>query len=174
MGTQQALTTKQLEVLIVLNAIEEDIAKNNIFFERDAGFRKERNQRLNDIDWAEYGVKTPGVIFEDTDGTEESNFDCAVFELDELCALCYYGYINEKGDVTRDGKQYISLLLEDLEKKAENPSIVINNQFTLINIEQLNAGLNTFVEFAGNSITFSKVAEGVTKVIQFVKKKIIK
>ena len=42
--------------------------------------------------------------------------------------------------LTLDGKQYLYLLSEYVEKKVENPTVVLNTSFTLINIEKL--GLN--------------------------------
>lgn len=143
MGTQQALTTKQLEFLILVESIEEFGKKNG-------------NQ-----------TAIMEILTQDKFMTVEE-----YLELDRV--LEYYGYLNEYGNTTVDGRQYVALFLEDLQKKIENPSIVINNQFTLINIEALNAGINNFVDIAGNSDIFKLVAEGVKKLRQFIKEKVTK
>lgn len=54
--------------------------------------------------------------------------------------LQYYGYVDSDNVLTLDGKQYLYLLSEYVEKKVENPTVVLNTSFTLINIEKL--GLN--------------------------------
>lgn len=56
--------------------------------------------------------------------------------------LCEYGYITEDDDLTIDGRQYVELFAENIEEKKQNPSIVLNNRFSLINLEELNAGIN--------------------------------
>jgi len=142
MGTQQALTTEQLELLLLICSIEE----------------RKRKEELPPVD-------------------EVINQSCiyGAGKYDELTGvLNHYGYIDYTDNLTIDGRQYVDLFLEDLQKKAENPNIVINNQFTLINIEALNAGINSFVDIAGESEFFTKVAGGIKNVWQLVKNKVTK
>ena len=134
MGTQQALTTKQLELLTLLYSIEE-------FVEKEA--KEEIVTPINEI-----------LI---------SNCVYKEEEYDELTeALIAYGYVDDSIKLTTDGKQYIALFTEDLQKKAENPNIVMNNQFSLINMEAFNAGINTFIEI-GKENSF------LTKMVGFLK-----
>ena len=85
--------------------------ENYVFFE----------EILEDFSWDSIGVKPD----------EEDE----IFEI-----LQHYGYIGSDRMLTLDGKQYLYLLKEYVEKKAESPAVELNTSFTLINIEKL--GLN--------------------------------
>ena len=88
-------------------------------------------------------------------------------EYDELTeVLIQYGYVDESIKLTIDGKQYIALFMEDLQKKVEAPTIIINNQFSLLNIEEFNAGINTKIEKSGSNSFLGVVAELTKSVIQ--------
>ena len=138
MGTQQALTTNQLELLTLIYDIEE--------FGREHG--------------NETGIKE--ILTQD-------GFMSDV-EFDEISkVLIYYGYLSEDGEVTIDGKQYINLFVEYLQEKEKQPDVVINNQFSLINIENLNVGLNTFLNFGEGGEIFKAVVGGIKNVMQAIK-----
>ena len=142
MSTQQQLTTEQAEVLITLSLLEK--------FEDEGDISM--SEKIDRFSWDCIGV----------DGDE----------VDELLeTIEYYGYINSESCLTIDGKQYIALLSEHLDKKSENPSIVINNQFTLINIEKLNAGINAVIESVGICDTIKGVKNAVQNVIRTIKGK---
>ena len=114
MGTQQALTTKQLEVLTLIYDIEE--------------FGKKHGNVT--------GIKE---ILTQDGYMQDEEFDKYYKVLD------YYGYLSVEGNVTIDGKQYLDLFVEYLQEKEKHPDIVINNSFSLIDLENLNVGLNAFV-----------------------------
>lgn len=88
-------------------------------------------------------------------------------ELSEV--LQHYGYLDEDDKVTTDGKQYLALFAEYLDKKSENTNIVVNNEFTLLKLDKLNIGLNAFIDIAGSSVIFKKITDGVKGVLQAIK-----
>lgn len=109
MGTSQALTTEQVEILILIDEINEYLAENNITLE------------------------VP--MSETIDGCIATEDRCV--EICEV--LEYYGYIKSVGNdyaLTVDGKQYISLFEDYLKSKATNPAVV-HNSFSLISCENL-------------------------------------
>lgn len=134
MGTSQALTTNQLELLTIIYAIEE--------------FGKKHGN--------ETAVKE---IITESDLMSPEEYD----EISDI--LSYYGYLNKYEEVTIDGKQYIALYAEYLQEKEKNPSIAINNSFALINIENLNIGLNTFFNFGEGISLFKKISDGIKKLL---------
>ena len=131
MGTQQALTTKQLELLTLLYSIEE-------FVDKEA-----KEEMVTPID----EILISNCVY------KEEEYD----ELTE--ALIAYGYVDDNIKLTTDGKQYIALFIEDLQKKAENPSIVMNNQFSLINMEAFN--IDNFIKIAKECSVLDKVVNVV-------------
>ena len=138
MGTQQELTTKQLETLIIFDEL----------------------QKLAEADLICTGIKE--ILTQDHFmSLEEFN---EVFE-----ALNYYGYVDMYGNVTMDGKQYVALFLDYLEKKEKNPDIAINNSFTLISLENLNFGVNTFLNLDAVVDAGKMVSSIIGKVQQYLK-----
>lgn len=79
--------------------------------------------------------------------------------------LVCYGYLSEKGNVTIDGKQYIDLFVEYLQEKEKHPDIVINNSFSLINLGNLNVGLNAFADL-GNGAGICKRVTGLIESVR--------
>lgn len=138
MGTQQALNTEQLKLLILLKAIEE-------FGE-------------------ESGNETPVFEILGQDGFMKPE------TADELLgALNDYGYIDEDDKLTIDGKQYIALFEDDLQRKKETPNIEINNSFSLINLEKLVVGLDASIELGGVGDLVKGITEKIKSVLQSIK-----
>ena len=139
MGTQEGLTTEQLEFLTLVYDIE--------------------------VFGAEHGNET-GIkeILTQDQYMEPEDFDKI------LKVLVEYGYMNEYGEVTIAGKQYIDLFAKYLAEKEKNLDIVVNNRFVLINLEKLNAGLNTFVDLGLGGDVCKGVISAIKRVIQVMKK----
>lgn len=112
MGTQQVLTTEQIEFLIIIDDIEE------------------------------YDRKHPGNIpAGGIKEILESSSIMTSEEFKRLAnVLEYYGYLHNGDELTIDGKQYIELFKEYLKQKAENPNIE-HISYSLLNIEKLEIGL---------------------------------
>lgn len=108
MGTQQALTTEQTELLIIIDEIEE--------FDR----KHPGNIPLG-------GIKE---ILESSNVMTSKEFS----QLANV--LGHYGYLHNGDELTIDGKQYIELFKEYLKQKAENPNIE-HISYSLLNIEKL-------------------------------------
>lgn len=143
MGTQQALTTKQLEFLTTIYSIEE-------FAEG-----KEITTSIDEMLICTFGYT-------------EKEYD----ELTEV--LIQYGYIDDDVKLTIDGKQYITLFTEELQKKIDTPNIVINNQFALVNIKELNVGINTKIEKSGGNPVLSFMSKLLVAVAPAVISSVIK
>lgn len=108
MGTQQQLTTEQAELLILIKEIED--------------FNREEPGHIPDG-----GVGR--LLVENTNVTPD--------ELDIITeTLEYYGYLQNDYELTIDGRQYVELLKEYLQKKTENPCVE-HISFSLLNIEKL-------------------------------------
>ena len=132
MGTQQELTTEQIEVLILIDDISNYVKENKV-----------------DL------LAPMSEVIDDMGVTKDS---CE--EICEV--LKHYGYIVNFDDgykLTQDGKQYIRLFKEYLSAKAENVQF-IHNSYSLINIGKLkvnleaclgkvdiSTGLSDFVDF---------------------------
>lgn len=108
MGTQQALTTEQAQLLIIINGIEEfdSVHPGNIPAE---------------------GIK--GIL-------ESSNIMTSEKFCQLANILEYYGYLHDGDELTIDGKQYVELFKEYLRQKAENPNVE-HNSYSLLNIGKL-------------------------------------
>lgn len=112
MGTQQTLTTEQVELLIIISEIEkfDSVHPGNI----PAG-----------------GIKE---ILENSNIMTSEKF-CQLANI-----LEYYGYLHNGDGLTIDGKQYVELFKEYLRKKAENPNVE-HNSYSLLNIRKLEFNL---------------------------------
>lgn len=149
MGTQQELTTEQLEVLILIDDVNNYITENKVDLESSIV-----------------------EILDNLIKTKEAKLEiCKTLE--------HYGYIgydeedesSEESDylVTEDGKQYIRLFKEYLDAKSENISIT-HNSYSLINIGKLQMKIDACLGKANISANLGDVAE----LIKGVAKKIIK
>lgn len=108
MGTQQALTTEQVELLIIISEIEkfDSVHPGNI---PDGGIKEILNNS---------SIMTPE-------------------EFDQLANILeHYGYLHHGDELTIDGKQYVELFKEYLRQKAENPNVE-HNSYSLLNIGKL-------------------------------------
>ena len=155
MGTHQQLTTEQVEVLILIDAVNE--------------FYKNRHDELEtaieEIIDNNKITKDPAAeicgILEDYGYIEENE---AEFEFDKTAT----GYV-----LTRDGKQYIRLFEEYLEAKKENPE-VIHNHFSVINIKKLQFSLIDSFKLFEMDIEASEImkfAKGILDSIKAIVKK---
>lgn len=112
MGTQQALTTEQVELLILINDIED--------FDREHPGN----------------IPTGGIkeILDSSNVMEPEKFSQLANVLE------HYGYLHNGDELTIDGKQYIELFKEYLKQKAEKPNVE-HISYSLINIENLEHNL---------------------------------
>jgi len=144
MSTEQRLTEEQVEVLFVLETLE------NYMYESSP------ESTMNDlISQLELGSGK---------GLSEKGNDIEILD-----ALEYYGYIDSDRTLTPDGKQYIKLLREALEKtdEKENVSMTIDNKIVLINIEKVYLGINNFInKIIDNSELGKAVANGLNNIIK--------
>lgn len=136
MGTNQQLTTEQLELLILLNEI--NVFKENLDEELETGVKE---------------------------SITSDNY-MSVEKFEEMAeVLEHYGYIHDIYDYepTIDGVQYLRLFKEHLEVQENKPTIVINNQFSLVNTVNLRLGL--FNSMFGSSLE-SELLKGIIKVVK--------
>lgn len=134
MGTNQQLTTEQLELLILLNEI--NVFKENLDEELETGVHE---------------IIVSSQVME-------------AEKLDEIAdVLEHYGYINDEYEPTIDGVQYLRLFKEHLEVQENKPTIVINNQFSLVNTLNLRLGL--FNSMFGSSLE-SELLKGIIKIVK--------
>lgn len=144
MGTNQELTTEQVEVLIVIDEINKYLAKTREFL-RD---------------------KMAVVIDESLHTTDGC---MAVIEV-----LEYYGYVKECEDIddeyelTIDGKQYLALFKEYLNEKSNNP-VIIHNSFSLINIENLKVNIDACFGKIDLALEFGDLFKKIDSAIQAIK-----
>lgn len=112
MGTQQTLTTEQVELLIIISEIEkfDSVHPGNI---PDGGIKE---------------------ILESSNIMTTEKF-CQLANI-----LEYYGYLHNGDELTIDGKQYVELFKEYLRQKAENPNVE-HNSYSLLNIGKLEFNL---------------------------------
>lgn len=143
MGTNQQLTTEQLEILILLNEI--------------SIFKEEMSEQLT-TDIQEI------VVSNDIMSAEE--FD----EVTEV--LAHYGYIDnvDNYEPTIDGVQYLRLFKEHLEVQEKHPADIINNQFSLINTSEIKFSLfNSICGIEINSGLVKNIIEAGRKLEQKLK-----
>lgn len=108
MGTQQQLTTEQVELLILIKEIED--------------FNKEQSGNIPEGGVGEIIVSN-GVMTAD--------------EFDNITDILEnYGYLQNDYELTTDGRQYIKIFQEYLQKKAKTTNVE-HISFSLINIEKL-------------------------------------
>lgn len=140
MGTQQALTTEQLELLIIIDEIEtfDRVHPDNI----PAGGIKEI---LNNN-----GIMSP------EDFSRIAN------------VLGYYGYIHNGDELTVDGKQYIELFKEYLKQKSENPNIE-HISYSLLNFEKLEINLEACLSKISVLENLGEIPDLLKNVVQVVK-----
>lgn len=141
MGTSQALTTEQIELLILIECIE-DFDKEN-----------PGNVPLG-------GIKE---ILDTNSLMEPEDFDRIAKVLE------YYGYLENGDELTIDGRQYISLFKEYLEEKSNEPMIV-HNSFSLINVGNLELNLEACVAKIGCFENLRDIVNSIEKLLQRVKK----
>ena len=141
MGTSQALTTEQVELLILIECIEDFDKKNP-------------------------GNVPPGGIKEilDTNSIMEPD------DFDRIAkVLEYYGYLENGDELSIDGKQYINLFKEYLEEKSNEPMIV-HNSYSLINIGNLEINLDACIAKVSYFENLSDIVNSIKKLLQRVKK----
>lgn len=143
MGTNQQLTTEQLEILILLNEI-------NIF-------KEEISDELT-TDIQEIIVSSNIMSAEEFDEVTE--------------VLAHYGYIDnvDNYEPTIDGVQYLRLFKEHLEVQEKHPVAIINNQFSLINTLKIDFSLfNSICGVEINSELVKNIIEAGRKLAQRLK-----
>lgn len=143
MGTQQALTTRQLEILILIKEIEDMKAQS------DDEQKTHNSEILDNIFKDESGEKDDDTL--EYHRYLDESWEKAVNTLD------YYGYLDDF-KLTIDGKQYIELFMEYLENKAENPSVE-HVTFSLINIEKLEVKLEATLAKMSNNINLEAIID---------------
>lgn len=146
MGTQQALTTEQVEILILIDEINKYLA---------------RSKEILNVPMAE---TIDGCIF-----TEDG---CA--EICEV--LKYYDYVESVENdyvLTIDGKQYIELFKDYLNEKAINP-IMVHNSFSLINLENVKANIEGCLTKLDFSLNVEGLLKKLDLAVQAVKRFILK
>ena len=140
MGTQQELTTAQIEVLILINDICEYLRDNDMENE----FETNMNETVCNI----FCVEKDEVI----DDSKQSYYD-------EICEILHhYGYVDEDYFITTDGKQYLYLFKEYLDAKSTNINIT-HNSYSLINIEELELSVEACLGKIGIGENIGKISE---------------
>lgn len=142
MGTQQELTTEQVEVLILIEDINKYLAENKETLE------------------VPMSETVDGIIVTE-DGCVEV---CETLE--------YYDYIESTEDgyeVTVDGRQYIRLFKEYLKAKKENTA-VIHKSFSLINIERFKMDMEACLGKANVTVDLGRIFELAKGAAEAVKK----
>ena len=152
MGTNQQLTTEQMELLILINQIEYHI--------------KTECSENKDM------YKNIGTVIESIQNVEDDKTDFEdVFEFMpeeewkyHLEVLKYYGYLKQNYYLSKDGRQYLMLFKDYLQIKEKTPNLTVHNHYSLIDIEKINAGLNVETKIGvnnsnifGNMLKFIKI-----------------
>lgn len=143
MEVKHALTEQQVEVLLVLEALENYMYENS------------PESTMDDL----IGQLEQGSL---RGLSEEGN------DIEILDALEHYGYIDSDRMLTIDGKQYIKLLRDALEKtdEKENVSMTINNKIVLINVEKVYLGINNFINSSAIGELGKAVFKGLNNIIK--------
>ena len=141
MGTSQALTTEQIELLILIECIEE--------------FDKENPGNIPNGGIREILVENSIMELEDFDRITE--------------VLEYYGYLKNGDELSIDGRQYINLFKEYLKEKSNEPMIV-HSSYSLINIGNLELNLEACVAKIGYFENLKDIVNSIEKLLQRVKK----
>lgn len=141
MGTQQQLTTEQVELLIMINEIEEfdSLHPGNI---PDGGIKE---------------------ILESSNIMSSEKFS----QLANV--LTYYGYLHNGNELTIDGKQYIELFKEYLRQKSEDLNI-IHSTYSLLNIEKLEINLELNLCKIGILENLGEIFDLLKNVVQVIKR----
>lgn len=142
MGTQQQLTTEQVNLLILISEFEECAMK--------------QKEEVDDV--------MPIDIMITQDNLVELEDFSRIAEV-----LHYYGYIGRDYSITMDGKQYLELFKEYLQQKEKYPTVAFNNQFNLVNIEVLSNMLNANIGKEGISGVIGEFAKLCKNVGQMIK-----
>ena len=92
-------------------------------------------------------------------------------ETEIFATLEHYGYIDDERNLTLDGKQYLNLLKEYIQKvedtkkskkRERNINIILNANLSVINIDKI-------IEFFGSLIDVSKEVGKGKKIAEFIK-----
>ena len=150
MGTQQALTTEQLEVLILINDICDLIKEKHL----ENTYKTAMTETIC------------GILSEEENETPDDNKQ---HHIEEVCnILNYYGYLDDDYFVSIDGRQYLELLKEYIKSKIDNPSIV-NNNYTTINYIQLENNLEAVLLKGNIAETIGECAKFGNNLLQLIK-----
>lgn len=141
MGTQQALTTEQLELLVIIDEIQE--------------YDKEHPNSI-----PAGGIKE---VLDSSSIMDSDNFNRIANVLE------YYGYIHNGDELTVDGKQYIDLFKEYLVQKAQDITIQ-HISFSLINFEKLDLCLSDSLLKVSFLENVGEISSLIKMVVQAVKK----
>lgn len=140
MGTQQALTTEQLELLVFIDEIQ--------------GYEKEHPNSI-----PAGGIKE---VLDSSSIMDSDNFSRIANVLE------YYGYIHNGDELTIDGKQYIDLFKEYLEQKAQDATIQ-HISFSLINFEKLELSLADSLLKVSLLENIGEISSMIKNVLQAIK-----
>lgn len=146
MGTQQTLTTEQVEIMILIDEINKYLAENK--------------------------EKLAVPMSETIDGCIATEDRC----VEICKVLEYYGYVKSVGNdyaLTMDGKQYIGLFKDYLDMKAVNP-IIIHNSFSLLNIENIKADIEGCLAKLDFSVNVDGLLKTLNSTVQVIKDKLHK
>lgn len=135
MGTQQALTTEQISLLLMIKAIDD--------------FGKENPDNI-----------PPGGVMEvlvSNDLIQPEDYDRIT------TVLKHYGYLHNGDELTTDGRQYVELFAEYLQEKAQNPQMVYNS-YSLISIEKLSFNIDACLMKCGIADTLAEIAQFIQSV----------
>lgn len=141
MGTQQALTTEQLELLVIIDEIQE--------------YDKEHPNSI-----PAGGIKE---VLDSSSIMDSDNFNRIAHVLE------YYGYIHNGDELTVDGKQYIDLFKEYLEQKSQDITIQ-HMSFSLINFEKLDLSLSDSLLKVSFLENVGEISSLIKMVVQAIKK----
>lgn len=151
MGTQQALTTEQLEVLILINDICDLIKEKHLENTYETAITE----------------TVCGILCEEENDTPD---DSKQHRVEEVCnILKYYGYLEDNYFISIDGRQYLELLKEYIECKIDNP-LVVNNNYTTINYKQLTNNLEAVLLKGNIAETIGECAKFGNTLLQLIKK----
>ena len=150
MGTQQALTTEQLEILILINDICDLIEEKHLENTYETAMTE----------------TVCGILCEEENEIPDDNKQHRV---EEVCnILKYYGYLEDNYLISIDGRQYLELLKEYIECKIDNPSVV-NNNYTTINYKQLTNNLEAVLSKGNIAETIRECAKFGNTLLQLIK-----
>lgn len=137
MGTQQALTTEQLELLIILQELA-------LYSDDKIGELTAVTEKFELISWDSIGRE-----IEDVDR--------------DITVLQYYDYIDKNMEITIDGEQYIKLAKAYVEeKKRHRFAFICVENFSLLNVEKLGIIFEMTTDWGK---CFETIVDGAGKVV---------